>query len=335
MCEKIDFVITWVDGADPDWRKEMAFWKEKETGEKEDASVIRYRDWDTLRYWFRGVEAYAPWVNRVHLLTWGHVPQWLNTECPRLHVVNHKDFIPQKYLPTFSSHPIELNMHRIPGLSEHFVYFNDDFFLTAPVKPEDFFREDLPCDSLEEMPLDLCSCSQMNYINANDIAFLNEYYLRTDCRKKFPQKWFSLSDPLTAAKNLMFCSLGRKRFFGLNFHHLPRAYRKQIFEEVWEQGGEWLDRTCSHKFRNDHDISPHAIKFWQLATGQFYPCSKRKYGCWFHGGQDPRLPAEAIRQKKYPCICYNDSDQIDFESAKSILLEAFHSVLPEKSSFEK
>ena len=134
---KIDFVIPWVDGSDPAWRKE----KYKYMGiDEPDAGAERYREMGILKYWFRAVEAYAPWVNQIHFITWGHLPQWLNTECPKLHIVNHKDYIPEKYLPTFSSHPIELNIHRIPGLSEHFVYFNDDMFLNGPVKPEFFFQ---------------------------------------------------------------------------------------------------------------------------------------------------------------------------------------------------
>ena len=115
--------------------------------------MVRYREWDTLRYWFRAVEKYAPWVNQVYFVTCGHVPKWLNMDAPKLHFVRHQDYIPEQYLPTFSSHPIELNLHRIEGLSEHFVYFNDDFYLTAPVQETDFFVNGLPCDSLEETPL--------------------------------------------------------------------------------------------------------------------------------------------------------------------------------------
>ena len=63
-----------------------------------------------LKYWFRAVEAYAPWVGQVHFITWGHLPEWLNTQCPKLHIVNHEDYIPEKYLPTFSANPIELNI---------------------------------------------------------------------------------------------------------------------------------------------------------------------------------------------------------------------------------
>ena len=79
-------------------------------------------------------------------MTCGHVPGWLNLEAPKLHFVKHADFIPVEYLPTFNCNPIEMNIHRIKGLSDHFIYFNDDTFLIDHVAEERFFRDGLPCD---------------------------------------------------------------------------------------------------------------------------------------------------------------------------------------------
>lgn len=121
----IDFVIPWVDGSDLEWRKS----KNKYSGkidEPVDITDARYRDWDILKYWFRGVEKYAPWVHKIYFVTCGQKPDWLNENHDKLVLVNHEDYIPHEYLPTFSSHTIELNFHRIKNLSEHFVYFNDD-----------------------------------------------------------------------------------------------------------------------------------------------------------------------------------------------------------------
>ena len=138
---KIDFVIIWVDGGDIEWQKQRNIYSGKDP---EDLADYRFRDWENLKYWFRGVEKFAPWVNNVYFVTCGHYPKWLNLNNPKL---KHEDYIPIEYLPTFSSHTIELNLHRIKGLSENFVYFNDDFFLTKPVSPDFFFKNDLPCIS--------------------------------------------------------------------------------------------------------------------------------------------------------------------------------------------
>ena len=95
---KIDFLITWVDGADPIWHKEKLETLKKQgkvAEEMIDNSTSRYRDWDILKYWFRGVEKFAPWVNQIHFVTYGHVPDWLNEKHSKLHIVKHEDFIPQ------------------------------------------------------------------------------------------------------------------------------------------------------------------------------------------------------------------------------------------------
>ena len=90
MNNKIDFVVTWVDGADPKWLKEKSEY-EKLEGNKESKtfqnwlnSDCRYRDWDTMKYWFRAIEKYAPWVNNIYFITWGHIPEWLDLSNPKL-----------------------------------------------------------------------------------------------------------------------------------------------------------------------------------------------------------------------------------------------------------
>ena len=74
----------------------------------------------------------------------GHVPKWLNTAHEKIQIVKHEDFMAPAYLPTFNINSIELNLHRIKGLSEHFVFFNDDMFLIDFVRPEDFSKTDFP-----------------------------------------------------------------------------------------------------------------------------------------------------------------------------------------------
>ena len=91
-------------------------------------------------------EKFAPWVRYVFFITDDQKPEWLNMNHPKLKWIKHTDYIPEEYLPAFSSHVIEWNMHRIEDLSENFVYFNDDMFVIDKTSPEDFFRGGLPCD---------------------------------------------------------------------------------------------------------------------------------------------------------------------------------------------
>ena len=137
----IDFVVTWVDGSDPSWiAKKNQYSTQAGSYKKSMSSQKAYRDWGTFKYWFRGVEKFAPWVNHIYLVTDNQVPTWLSTKSTKLTVVDHRDFIPGEYLPTFNSNAIEANIHRIKGLSEHFVIFNDDTYLTSTVKPDDYLN---------------------------------------------------------------------------------------------------------------------------------------------------------------------------------------------------
>ncbi len=104
--------------------------------------AIRYADYEQLRYSLRSLEKYAPWVRQIFLVTAGQIPYWLNLDHPRVTVVTHEEiFRDLDHLPTFSSPAIEANIHRIPGLSDRFLYLNDDIMLGSEVWPEDFFTE--------------------------------------------------------------------------------------------------------------------------------------------------------------------------------------------------
>lgn len=337
----IDFVIAWVDGGNEAWNAQKEEYLNMPQQRKAaeygiiDAGESRYRDWNMLHYWFRAVEKYAPWVNRVHFITDEQVPRWLNTEHPKLHIVKHRDYMPAEYLPTFSSHPIELNMHRIEGLAEQFVYFNDDFFLTAPVKPEDFFVNGLPCDSLMESPVSCDNSEIWNYVRVNDTAFINRHFCRAQLKKQQLSRWFSLKCPRALVKNLVMSFERRSTFFGLHIHHLPQPYLKSVLQEVWELEPQLLHETSMHKFRDIRDVSQYIFKHYQQLSWKFHPYSVERSGHAFCGLWDPAQAAQAIETGKYKMICLNDGPQLDYEAAKSAVLGAFEKTLPQPSAFEK
>ena len=122
------------------------------------------------------MERALPWIRKVHFVTWGHLPPWLNTEHPKLHIVRHDEFIPRAYLPTFSSSAIMLNIHRIPGLAEQFILSNDDFFYLDETAPEEYFQNGLPCDQLHIKPITEVCTDNFGYILWNNISCLNEHF---------------------------------------------------------------------------------------------------------------------------------------------------------------
>lgn len=328
----IDIVIPWVDGNDPAWLAQKAEYSGEMTTSVHD---YNYQEWGMLKYWFRGIEKYAPWVRNIYFITWGHLPSWLNTGCPKLKIINHRDYIPEKYLPTFSSHTIELNIHRIPGLSEQFVYFNDDTYLIRDTKPEDFFVNGLPCDNAVVNPIAPASRYTINSLQFTNAAVINEHFSKKQVMKKDPWKWYNLKYGSLVLLNLMFTPWGR--FPGILELHLPNSFRKKTFEEVWEAEPELLDSTCRHKFRNfKTDVNQWIIREWRVCKGEFVPRSTaigKAYNVT--DVQSAEKAAAALRNQKRKMICINDHlEEID-PDVMNIITQAFESILPEKSAYEK
>ncbi|WP_434923051.1 stealth conserved region 3 domain-containing protein [Glutamicibacter sp. PAEs-4] len=137
----IDVVYTWVDGEDPSWQEKRTRLQAEIDGVEYHAEAIhsaRFTSRDELLYSLRSLEAYAPWVNHVFLVTDGQRPDWLS-DTEKMTVVDHKEIFDPKDLPTFNSNAIISRLHHIPGLSEHFIYMNDDVMLGQPLSPNDFF----------------------------------------------------------------------------------------------------------------------------------------------------------------------------------------------------
>ena len=328
---KIDFVILWVDGNDEKWLEE----KNKYQTDKKllSASASRHRDRDNLQYWFRGVEKFAPWVNNIYFITYGHLPSWLNTENPKLKIINHKDYLKEENLPTFNSNAIELNMHEIEGLSENFVAFNDDMFIINSVKESDFFIDGVPRDEFAENPLiSFGKKSQTIHACLNNMDIINRNFNKREVYKKFT-KYFNFKYGLRTFRTLFL--LPWYAFCGIHNPHMPISYCKKTFYKVWEKEYEMLNNTCKNKFRKYNDVSHWTMRYWQLCDGNFIPRSY-KFGKYFDVSKNNSNLVEHIKKQKTKTICINDTnDDIDFEQSKKDIIEAFETILNEKSSFEK
>lgn len=326
----IDFVVPWVDGNDPVWQREF-----KKHSINDDSSIdkteARYRDWDIFKYWFRGVEKFAPWVNKVHLITCGHYPEWLNLDHPKLNLVRHEDYMPSEYLPTFSANPIELNMHRIKELSEHFVYFNDDIFLINDVDRKDFFNNGYPNDAANMAVLGDGEFSKMLY---NSLVVINRNYKKSEVIKDAPYKWFNMSYGSWLVKNALL--LPWPIFTGFQNYHIHQNLLKSNIVDVWEKEFSILDSTSKRKFRSDLDVTQYLFQWWQFANNKFHPISKHEEGIYCALGVTPIDEVEkAIMNKEILSLCLNDVDvQDEFHFLKEKIITALNKKLPKKSSFE-
>ena len=332
----LDFVITWVDGNDPAWRKEKSEYS-RLLGQSTtvDDCEERYRDWNNLQYWFRGIEKFAPWVHKIHFVTWGHLPSWLNPYHPKLQIVRHTDYIPQQYLPTFNSHTIEWNLHRIKGISRRFVYFNDDMFLLKPLHPDDFFIGDKPKDMLALQP-DVANVDNevMPYIYLNNAMLLAKYFDKRENMKKQPGAYFHIGYPA-----MYFCynliELAFPRFTGFYTVHGPSPLKTDTFKTLWELEPELLDKVCSHTFRHKEDVNQYILREYEKLKGNFIPSNVKKLCGYYNISDDNQTLIQAITGQHSKILCLNDSNhKIDFEKAKSEIHHAFEQIFPEKSSFE-
>ena len=324
----IDFIVPWVDGSDPQWIEEFNKYC-PEDKRILDVREERYRDNGLLKYWFRGIEKFAPWVRKVHFVTCGQKPEWLNLNAPTLHWVKHEDYIPREYLPVFSSHPIELIMHKIPDLAEHFVYFNDDVFLTAPIKETFFFKNGLPCDSAI---LGTIGVSTIKHILFNDNNLINSHFNKAEVIKEHFAKWINLKYGIHLIRTL--CLLPFSGFSGFYNPHFASPYTKSLLEEVWGKFPDKLTQTMQNRFRSEQDVNQYLFQDYRFCTGEFYPIHPNKSKMCFNLNDNIETISTSIKKQKYKQIVLNDCDCEDFDLKIKEINSAFESILPEKSTFE-
>jgi hypothetical protein len=329
----IDFVIMWVDGSDPKWIKEkLKYQMNTEVPDELVADTAKcFRDWGILQYWFRGVEKFAPWVRKIHFVTYGHLPKWLNVNNEKLHIVTHKDFMPDGSLPTFNSRALEINLFRIPDLQEHFVYFNDDMFLLREVSPADFFVNGRPCDCSILSPIYPARFGTAA-IQVNDTEIINDYFHGFQMVKSNFGKWINPKYGVQLLRTLMFYPL--HQMFGIYEPHTPVSYLKSTYETVWEKEPEVLMNTSCSRFKKKDNVNQWLMRYWQLASGNFVPRSP-KFGKYFDLGKQCPDICDAIKKQSRHMICINDNADIDnVENVERQLTDAFNTILPEKSGFE-
>lgn len=332
--EKIDFVILWVDGMDPIWLKEkMAYQTDSQTPDTCIANAVKcFRDWNLLQYWFRGIERFAPWVNKIHFVTYGHLPKWLNTDYSKLNIVNHKDFMPIGSLPTYNSRALELNLHRIKGLANQFVYFNDDTFLIHSVKQEDFFINGQPRDCAILSPIRPQRFGT-GTIQMNDMEIINDHFSGIEIMTHHTKKWITMKYGRQLTRTLLFYPL--KQMIGFYEPHLAVSYLKETYKKIWSFEEEVLLNTTKSRFKQKDNVNQWLVRYWQLAEGNFSPRNPT-FGRYYDLSINLPEICNVIKYGKKHMVCLNDSISItNMEPIQKKLVLAFDTLLPNRSKFEK
>lgn len=310
----IDAVYTWVDDSDPEWRaRRDAALGRPEDDASPDHGAVRFRNRDELRYSLRSLAMYAPWIRHVHLVTAGQTPSWLNEDHPGITVIDHRDLFadPDAALPTFNSHSIESQLHRIEGLSEHFLYLNDDMFLGRPTTAETFFL------SSGTARFFWSSAS----VPALPVSPRDEAYL-------------------AAAKNnreLLRREFGRTTTH--SFFHAPYALHRSVLAELTERFPEELEATALSRFRSngDYALVSSLHHHYAYLTGRAVPAGIAYDFVDIGSRADHARLGHLLQGRNKTAFCIGESPDSDLtEEEMALAIRAFLTAyFPVRSPFER
>lgn len=329
----IDIFLTWVDDSDEQWLAEKN--KFQTEPQKKENGIERYRSWDSLQYVFRGIEKNMPWVDKVFFVTCGQIPEFLNVNHPKLRLINHKDYIPAEYLPTFNSRVIEMNLFRIKELSENFILFNDDTFPIDFLDESYFFKDNMVCDEAIERIIGKTYALNYAHCLINDAWIINQHFDKRKVRKENFVKWYSPKYGIKMLYRNWIMSYFHD-FTALKMSHEPCGMKKSTLKKIWELEPELLDIASRNKFRNVTDVDVYLIRAWQILEGEFFP-RRHKGKVYTINDSNYRSIANEIKEKKYPLISIGERAEetiCNFEEVKIELNAAFQKIFPQKSSFE-
>lgn len=309
----VDVVYTWVDGEEPEMRAKRARFQERGTAEILDKEInaSRYTSHDELKYSLRSLAMYADFVRHIYLVTDGQKPHWLDDQAPGITVVDHRDIFPQGVLPVFNSHAIETRLHHIPGLSEHYLYFNDDVFVGRRVAAEHFFHG----SGLMKIPVSP---------------------LKIGIGKPHAEETATNS----ASKNVRRLLLEKfGRMTTNNFMHTPLPQQRGTLRAIEELFAEDVRRTTASRFRSPQDIAMTAPLLYQYAlmTGRGVPGRfSFRYVNISRPDAEGRL-ADLRRNRRFDFFCLNDVD-VPPEEREQVgiqMNEFLEDYFPFPSPFEK
>lgn len=273
----IDAVVTWVDGDDIAHKEKRRRYASADEQSNDDiGGDIRFKSVGEIRYCIASILRFAPFVRKIFIVTdaqdpqiWDFVDEHFPERTTEIEIVDHKVIFEgyESCLPVFNSLSIESMLWRIPGLSDRFIYFNDDVLLAAPVRPEDFFVR----DSL------VCYASRMSWHFAAFLRWVKHLGRR--------HKVFGFKDAMINAADL----LGKRDTF-LRFDHIPHMVLRDVLEEYFSANPEALLSNISHRFRDPSQYNPQELCYL-LAQAQgravvkgvkgnllyVYPRRKRNY----------------------------------------------------------
>lgn len=283
---KVDAVFTWVDNQDPQWqqrRHNASHSVEKSALYNNDEA--RFTNHNELYYSLHSIYTFLPWINHIYIITDRQSPEWLNsTDYANVSIIDHSQIIDSQYLPTFNSHVIEANLHKIPELSEHFIYFNDDVFVARPLPKEHFF-----------------------HTNGITSLFISDKSLKAMAAKG------TATPTLSASQNCI--ALLQQHHSSQLDHPLVHTYvplRKSGFQTAWQLYRREIEAFLPNKFRtnNDLNLATFLVPWLMYLNGQSTVCNEICYYFNIRSNKAPTQYLKLLEKNKFDqqphSFCAND-----------------------------
>lgn len=302
----IDYVLPFVDSSDPEWIKEYNKYADTQINQDVNGEQRFRANQDLLKYHFRGIEKFMPFIDTVHLLvsSESQVPKWINRE--QVHVITHDQFIDKEMLPTFNSSTIEMFLPKIRCLANRFIYANDDFYYTYSLRDSYYFDGlDKIKTRIEEHPLPIGEP-----IPVWKQLFMNSYNL--------------INYGTFNVKNLLNCYYVPP--------HIEQGMLKSVLQEVWDKYHEQMLASCS-RFRSPKNLNQYIYTHYAVVHGKFVE-GVHSYRN-FNSATNPVLVENAVLNpnKDHVIRSFVLNDTGDTENTK-VLLRSLAKILPEKSKYE-
>lgn len=308
---QIDLVYLWVDGDDPAWLEKKSKYTNITYDNSETHNKGRYQDNDELKYSLRSAHQFVPWIRKIFIVTDNQKPLWLNTNHPKIQVVDHREIFPEGILPCYNSSVIEYFLYKIPGLSERFLFSNDDMFFNAPLTPEFFFGKDgYPILRLKQTRTPKLT-----------------YFLKS-LRKKGVGQY---ADMVHRSALLVEEKFGT--FYSGVPHHNIDSYCKSDYQKAVEEVfAEEVNASQVHRVRTQGDLHRSAFSLYALSQGRAHMEYVNRYTSsriLLH-----KHDFNAFLKKYQPKLfCVNDS-QRNSDAVRNSVARLLEGHFPEKSPFE-
>lgn len=325
------------------WRKNH--YQPQHHGRADATSVSRYQDLDSLRYVLRSIEYHCPWFHKIYLITAGHYPSWLNIHHPKIELVSHQQlFIRPEHLPVFNSSAIEMNLVNLSGLSEQFVYLNDDTVFLRPVAPERLFWQGRPVDFfshgwLRRGALFRQLRGQNSWVDAlnHNLALINRV---SQPAKLADEILFHPSYTLASRSSNWLLKHVYRHYFWFAHWHLPQPYCRRTLQQVYQQFEPEILACTANRFRAHNDLTIYLNRYWHLTHGDFEPQQYHDgFVCNISNIAQMKAASDYLaKHTEIRFVCLNDTftphSAAQFEAMRRAQTQFFQHYLPQPASFE-